>query len=155
MNVSDKDNVKGPLKRLPGFKVGRAGVEKVYDAALRGKEGARQIEVNAFGQEIRELNRKVGDPGNEVWLTVDKELQRFTTNRLNSQSASAVVIDVHTGEVLALVTAPSYDPNLMVGRKRSKNSVIFFKFYYLPCRPLFQKTAIIPPLHVLTPIADT
>ena len=111
-SVSDKDNVKGPLKRLPGFKVGRAGVEKVYDAALRGKEGARQIEVNAFGQEIRELNRKVGDPGNEVWLTVDKELQRFTTNRLNSQSASAVVIDVHTGEVLALVSTPGFDPNV-------------------------------------------
>ena len=58
------------------------------------------------------LTWKVGDPGNEVWLTVDKELQRFTTNRLNSQSASAVVIDVHTGEVLALVSTPGFDPNV-------------------------------------------
>ena len=86
-------------------------MEKVHDLALRGKGGTSQVEVNAVGREIRELERAEGRSGNEAWLTIDKELQNFVSRQLGEESASAVVMDVHTGEVLSLVSTPSFDPN--------------------------------------------
>jgi penicillin-binding protein 2 len=109
--VSDRELTGDPLLELPGFRVGKSGVEKIHDLALRGTGGSSQVEVNAFGRIIRELARKEGQPGGEVRLTVDLELQRFIAKRLENESASAVVLDVHTGEVLALVSTPAYDPN--------------------------------------------
>ena len=109
--VSERELTGDPLLELPGFRVGKSGVEKVHDLALRGTGGSSQVEVNAFGRVIRELARKDGQPGGEVRLTVDLELQRFIARRLENESASAVVLDVHSGEVLALVSTPAYDPN--------------------------------------------
>lgn len=109
--VSDRELTGDPLLELPGFRVGKSGVEKIHDLALRGTGGSSQVEVNAFGRVIRELARKEGQPGGEVRLTVDLELQRFIAKRLENESASAVVLDVHTGDVLALVSTPAYDPN--------------------------------------------
>ncbi len=109
--VSEKDITDDPLLELPGFRIGKAGVEKVYDLALRGSGGASQVEVNAVGRVIRELNRQEGQPGAELRLTLDLELQRYVTERLGDHSASAVVMDVHSGEVLALVSTPAFDPN--------------------------------------------
>jgi len=110
--VSEQEMVRDPLLRLPGFRVGKAGMEKVHDVALRGKGGTSQVEVNAFGREIRELSRIEGQHGSEAWLTIDNELQKLAANRLGEKPASAVVMDVHTGEVLALVSTPSFDPNI-------------------------------------------
>lgn len=109
--VSEKDLTGDPLLELPGFRIGKAGLERVYDLALRGKGGSSQVEVNALGRVIRELNRQEGQPGSEVRLTIDLQLQRFITQRLGDKSASVVVVDVHTGEVLSLVSTPSFDPN--------------------------------------------
>jgi len=109
--VSEKELTGDPLLELPGFRIGKAGVERVYDLALRGAGGSSQVEVNALGRVIRELDRQEGQPGAEVRLTIDLELQRFITERLGDQSSSAVVVDVHTGEVLSLVSTPSFDPN--------------------------------------------
>jgi penicillin-binding protein 2 len=109
--VSEKDLTGDPLLELPGFRIGKAGMEKVHDLALRGKSGTTQIEVNAFGRQIRELDRQEGQPGAETWLTIDMELQKFVAKRLGDEAASAVVMDVHTGEVLTLVSTPSFDPN--------------------------------------------
>ncbi|NQV55383.1 MAG: penicillin-binding protein 2, partial [Rhodospirillales bacterium] len=100
-----------PLLDLPGFRIGKSGIEKIHDVVLRGKGGTSQVEVNAFGQEIRELERIEGQPGSEARLTIDLELQKFAAKRLGDQSASAVVIDVHSGELLAMVSTPSFDPN--------------------------------------------
>lgn len=110
-SVSEKDLTGDPLLELPGFRIGKAGVEKVYDLALRGSGGSSQVEVNALGRVIRELNRREGQPGNEVRLTIDLELQNFITKRLGNESATVVVVDIHTGEVLSLVSSPSFDPN--------------------------------------------
>lgn len=110
-SVSEKDLTGDPLLELPGFRIGKAGVEKVYDMALRGSGGSSQVEVNALGRVIRELNRQEGQPGTEVRLTIDMELQQFITKRLDNESAAVVVMDIHTGEVRALVSSPSYDPN--------------------------------------------
>ena len=107
---ADVDNQ--PLLALPGMRVGRAGVEKFHDLALRGTAGMVQCEVNAIGRVIRELDRKDGVPGEEIGLTLDAGLQTAVINHLEGLSASAVVLDCRNGEVMAMVTNPSFDPTL-------------------------------------------
>ncbi|MAF50365.1 MAG: penicillin-binding protein 2 [Rhodospirillaceae bacterium] len=109
--VSEKERNGDPLLELPGFRTGKAGIEKTQDLALRGSAGTSQVEVNAFGREIRELQRLEGQPGAEARLTIDIELQHFVTRLLGDNSGSAVVIDIHSGEVLAMASTPSFDSN--------------------------------------------
>ena len=110
--VTDKDIDKEPeLLSLPGFRIGRSGVEKAADDALRGKPGAAQVEVNAHGRVIRELSRRDGTPGQDVVLSLDMEIQKLAQERLVGQSASAIVMDVNTGEIISIVSAPGFDPN--------------------------------------------
>jgi len=110
-SVSEKDIDEDPLLKLPGFRVGRAGIEKVHDLELRGTGGSSEVEVNAFGRMIRELSRREGQPGAEVMLTLDMGLQEYIAKRLGQESASVVVMDVRNGDVLAMVSNPSYDSN--------------------------------------------
>ncbi|MEQ8666416.1 MAG: penicillin-binding protein 2 [Rhodospirillales bacterium] len=109
--VAEGEATGDPLLELPGFRIGKAGLEKVHDLALRGTGGNSQVEVNAYGRVIRELSRQEGESGSAVQLTIDRELQRYTANRLAGESASVTVLDVHNGEVLSLVSSPSFDPN--------------------------------------------
>ena len=102
---------KDPLLELPDFRIGKSGVEKNYDLDLRGSAGTSQIEVNALGRVIRELEREEGQPGQEIVLSIDAELQRYATNSLKGESASVVVMDAYSGEILALVSSPGFDPN--------------------------------------------
>ncbi len=111
VSESDLQNSNDPLLELPGFRIGKAGVEKVYDLALRGKGGTSQVEVNAVGRVIRELSRDEGQPGADLKLAIDVDLQRYAMQRLGEESAGAVLMDVHTGEILVLASTPSYDPN--------------------------------------------
>ncbi|MDP6564977.1 MAG: penicillin-binding protein 2 [Alphaproteobacteria bacterium] len=110
-SVSEADLTGDPLLELPGFRIGKNGIEKVYDRMLRGKAGNSRVEVNAYGRVIRELARQDGQPGDDVVLTVDTRLQQAISRRLSDDSASAVVLDIHSGEILAMVSAPAYDPN--------------------------------------------
>ena len=110
-SVSEKDLDNDPLLKLPGFRVGRAGIEKVHDLKMRGTGGSSEVEVNAFGRMIRELSRREGQPGAEVMLTLDMGLQEYIAKRLGEESASVVVMDVRSGDVLAMVSKPSYDSN--------------------------------------------
>ncbi len=100
-----------PLLELPEFRIGKSGIEKYYDRTLRGKAGLSRVEANAYGRIIRELNRQEGIPGNDAVLTIDKQLQEFAVRRMGEESAAAVVIDIHTGDVLSMVSVPSFDPN--------------------------------------------
>lgn len=110
--VSDAEQSDDPLLDLPGFKIGKNGIEKHYDLALRGTAGTSKVEVNARGRVIREIDRQEGQPGREVRLTLDMRLQDFAGARLRDEkAASVVVMDIHNGEILALVSVPSYDPN--------------------------------------------
>lgn len=110
--VAERDLTGDPLLELPGFRIGKNGIEQKYDLPLRGNAGTSQIEVNAYGRVIRELSREEGKPGDELVLTVDGGLQTFVHQRLQGeQSASAVVMDIENGDVLALASVPSYDPN--------------------------------------------
>ncbi len=111
--VAEHDLTGDPLLELPDFRIGKDGVERRRESELRGTAGASEVEVNAFGRVIRELGRQEGRPGEEVVLSVDLGLQRYCFQRLAQQeSASTVVMDVHSGEVVALVSSPGYDPNL-------------------------------------------
>jgi penicillin-binding protein 2 len=108
---TDLQNSNDPLLELPGFRIGKQGVEKVYDLALRGKGGTDQVEVNAVGRTIRELKRIDGEPGLDLSLTIDLELQQYAAQRLGEESAAMVVLDIHTGDVLVMASTPSFDPN--------------------------------------------
>jgi penicillin-binding protein 2 len=109
--VSESEMTGDRLLQLPGFRIGKAGVEKVHDLALRGTGGASKVEVNAFGRMIREISTQEGQPGAEVTLTVDLGLQRLASQRLAAESGAVVVMDIHSGDVLAMASTPSYDPN--------------------------------------------
>jgi penicillin-binding protein 2 len=109
--VSEGEAKGDALLQLPGFRIGKAGAERTYDRELRGSGGSSQVEVNAFGRMIRELERQEGQPGSELGLTVDVELQQLAIRRLGAESASAVVLDVHNGDILVMVSTPSFDPN--------------------------------------------
>ena len=110
-SVSEADLTGDPLLELPGFRIGKNGIEKIYDESLRGKAGNSRVEVNAYGRVIRELARQDGQPGDDVVLTIDTGLQKKVAERLDGESAAAVVMDIHQGEVLAMVSAPGFDPN--------------------------------------------
>ncbi len=111
--VNPSELTDDPVMRLPGFRIGKTGVEKQHDAVLRGKSGTSQIEVNATGREIRQLNQKDSQHGKRVQITLDAELQLFCQNLLSQQkSAAAVVMDAHTGDIYALSSTPGFDPNM-------------------------------------------
>jgi penicillin-binding protein 2 len=109
---NESDVAEDPLLALPGLRLGRAGMEKFHDLALRGRAGAVQLEVNAVGRVIRELDRQEGVPGEVVGLTLDAGLQQSVLATLRDESASAVVMDCRNGEILAMATNPSFDPSL-------------------------------------------
>jgi penicillin-binding protein 2 len=102
-----------PLLKIPGFRIGKTGLEKIYDQNLRGRAGAAEVEVNVVGREVRELSRNAGEPGQNLTLTIDAELQKYMQDRMvEAKSASAVVMDVHTGAVYGMASTPSFDPNI-------------------------------------------
>lgn len=109
--VSEDEITGDPLLALPDFPIGKTGVEKIHDIVLRGSAGSVQVEVNAHGRVVRELSRREGDPGSDVGLNVDLDMQTFVAERLGEESASAVLLDIATGGVLALVSLPAFDPN--------------------------------------------
>ena len=108
---AERDVGNDPLLELPGVRVGRSGVERQHDLLMRGRAGAVQLEVNAVGRVIREVERREGVPGQDVQLTVDSVLQRTLRNKIE-EGTSAVVLDCRSGEVLAMASQPSFDPNL-------------------------------------------
>lgn len=108
--VAESDLGDDPLLEIPGFRVGKNGIEKTYDLALRGKAGTSEVEVNSIGRVIRELSRDEGKPGAEMVLTLDRELQQFAVDRLGQESGAVAVVDIHSGEVMVLASTPGFDP---------------------------------------------
>ena len=116
--VSDYDlsRIENPdqLLLLPRFQIGKVGVEAREEELLRGKAGVKRVEVNAAGRVMRELSRKEGVPGKDIQLTIDHMLQNYIQARLGEESAAAVVIDCDSGDLLAVASSPTFDPNLFV-----------------------------------------
>ncbi|MDE2028981.1 MAG: penicillin-binding protein 2 [Alphaproteobacteria bacterium] len=110
--IDSDDNDSGVLN-VPGMCIGKNGVEKEYDVQMRGEAGDVEMEVNAHGRVVRELTRHDPTPGSDVTLTIDIGLQQFMQQRLaREEGAAAVILDIHSGAVLALASQPSFDPNL-------------------------------------------
>ena len=110
-SVDESEISEDPLLELPGFKIGKNGMERILDYRLRGKAGNSRVEVNVMGRVIRELTRKDSTSGDTLNLTIDRDIQKFTADRVRDESAAVVVMDVHTGEILSLTSSPAFDPN--------------------------------------------
>jgi len=95
----------------PGDFIGKFGAEKTFDGFLRGKRGGRQVEVNATGQVVRVLNTVEAQPGNNIYLTIDQQLQEKAETLLGGLAGAVVAIKPSTGEVLVLTSSPSFDQN--------------------------------------------
>jgi len=123
--VGPVDESEYPELRSKGYqindRVGKSGVEVTYESVLRGTVGHKQVEIDASGREIRTLNETPARPGLSLALTIDLDLQQKVTEILQqamangSRNAAAVVLDVRTGEVLAMVSLPAFDNNLFSG----------------------------------------
>ena len=109
-----------PLLIYPGFRIGKDGIERHEDRRLRGTAGAAQAEVTARGELVRELGTRADQPGDTLKLTIDRDLQNYAARRLADNSASVIVIDCQTGDVLAMVSMPAYDPNIFSTRVPAK-----------------------------------
>ncbi len=98
------------LLKQNDFQIGKIGTEKTHEDVLRGKMGQKQYEINAHGRVVRELSKTHAQSGQDIVITIDARLQNFIFKRFNNQSGAAVVIDVKNGDIVAMVSAPSYDP---------------------------------------------
>ena len=116
--VSDYDlkRIEDPdqLLRIPRFQIGKVGVEAKVETTLRGKGGAKRVEVNAKGRIMRELDRRECVPGSDLQLTVEATLQTYVQARIAKESASAIMMNIQSGDLVAIASAPTFDPNLFV-----------------------------------------
>jgi penicillin-binding protein 2 len=106
----EKEN-KNPLLLIPGVKIGKEGLEKTLESTLRGEPGGQRVEVTAHGKLVKELDPKPDRSGGTVQLTIDSDLHQFAARRIGDQSCSIVVLDVASGDILAMPSMPSFDPN--------------------------------------------
>jgi penicillin-binding protein 2 len=102
---------KNPLLLIPGVKIGKEGLEKALEPTLRGQPGGQRVEVTARGKLVQELDAKPDRSGGTVQLTIDADLHEYAARRIGEQSAAVVVIDVTNGDILAMPSMPSFDPN--------------------------------------------
>jgi penicillin-binding protein 2 len=102
---------KNPLLLVPGVKIGKQGLEKTLESQLRGQPGGQRVEVTARGKLVKELDAKPDRSGQTVQLTIDRGLQDYAARRMGDQSGALVAMDVETGDILAFVSMPAFDPN--------------------------------------------
>ncbi|MDG2005558.1 MAG: penicillin-binding protein 2 [Novosphingobium sp.] len=110
-SAEDFGKERNPLLITPGYKIGKDGLEKQFEMTLRGKPGARRVEVTASGRIVRDLDTRDDVPGKPVRLTIDSQLQDYAARRLGPESGSVVVMDCNSGDLLAMSSMPSFDPN--------------------------------------------
>ena len=103
------------LHNLPDVRVGRMGLENSFEVDLAGVAGSKKMEINSIGREVRELERQEPISGNDILLSIDKRLQKIAIEAMKDEAGSAVLMDIHTGEILLLVSTPSFDTNIFNG----------------------------------------
>jgi len=136
---------------VPGLKTGKNGFEKSFNNFMIGKPGIQRFEVNAFGKRIKELEFVKGTPGTNFRTTIDQEVQTLTSELLKEKSGSVCVMDIYTGDIVALVSSPTFDPNKFVhGIKQDDwDSLIKNKKKPLINKPL---AGLYPPGSTIKPI---
>ena len=99
---------------VPGLKVGKIGLEKTFEKDLIGKNGIQRYEVNAYGKRINHLEHQEGVQGKSIKLTIDTEVQKLCNDLLADRAGSISIMDIYTGEIVAMHSSPSFDPNLFL-----------------------------------------
>ncbi|OYX96131.1 MAG: penicillin-binding protein 2 [Novosphingobium sp. 35-62-5] len=110
-SAEDYEKERNPLLVTPGFKIGKDGLEKHFETRLRGVPGARRVEATASGRIVRDLGTREDVPGKPIQLTINAGLQDYAARRVGLESGSVVVMDCETGDILAMASMPSFDPN--------------------------------------------
>ena len=124
-------------RNVPGLRVGKTGLEKALEKELIGTNGVQRFEVNAYGKRINQIDFKEGEQGNTIKLTIDTEIQKYTKELLNQRAGSISAMDIYTGEIIAMNSSPSFDPNLFLyGIEKNKWKEIKKD----PLKPLLNKT---------------
>ena len=116
--------------------IGKTGIEKNYESLLHGKIGYKVVEIDAFGHILRTIKQILPVPGENLYLTIDSKLQRAAIEALSGENGAVVVIDPHNGEILALVSNPSFDPNLFAAGIDQKT---FQALLHSPDKPMFNR----------------
>ena len=111
-DILDNEIIKN--NHVPGLKVGKTGLEKSFENQLIGTNGVQRYEVNAYGKRINQIDFKEGKTGSSIKLTIDTEVQKLSNELLKGLAGSISVIDIYTGEVIAMQSSPTFDPNLFV-----------------------------------------
>ena len=99
---------------VPGLRVGKIGLEKTFENDLIGTNGIQRYEVNAYGKRINQIDHQEGIKGKTIKLTIDTEIQKLCNDLLNNRAGSISVMDIFTGEIVAMHSSPSFDPNLFL-----------------------------------------
>ena len=122
---------------IPGLRVGKTGLEKALEKELIGTSGLQSYEVNAHGKKIKQINRVEGTQGKSFRTTIDQEVQKYVQKLLFGKSGSINVMDIYTGDIIAMGSAPSFDPNKFVHGIDSKE---WNKINKDPMKPLINKS---------------
>ena len=137
-NEQDIENTELIKKNfVPGLKVGKIGLEKSFEEKLIGTNDIERYEVNAYGRRISQLEFQKGKKGQTLKLTVDTEIQKLANELLKDKAGSICVMDIFTGEVIAMHSSPSFDPNLFVFGISQDNWQLIRND---PMKPLLNKT---------------
>ncbi|MFO7615285.1 MAG: penicillin-binding protein 2 [Bacteroidales bacterium] len=140
--VDNRDIGRDPYYRQGDY-IGRSGIEKAYEAVLRGKKGIKIRMVDVHNREMGSYQDGRYDstavPGKNLMISLDADLQAYAEQLMRNKKGSIIAIEPSTGEVLVMVTAPAYDPNVLVGRARGRN---FLKLSLDPLKPLFNRAVL-------------
>ena len=124
-------------RNVPGLRVGKTGLEKALENELIGTNGIQRFEVNAYGKRINQIDFQEGEQGKTIKLTIDTEIQKYTGELLNEKAGSISIMDIYTGEIIAMNSSPSFDPNLFLyGIEKNK----WKEIQKDPLKPLLNKT---------------
>ncbi len=111
-DILNNENIKE--KFVPGIRIGKTGLEKAFENTLLGDNDIQRFEVNAYGRKISQLEYQKGEKGRTLHLTIDTEVQKLANELLKDQAGSICVMDIYTGDIIAMHSSPSFDPNLFV-----------------------------------------
>ena len=138
--VSKKDLISNKTikdRNVPGLRVGKSGLEKKYEKELIGTNSIQRYEVNAYGKRINQIDYSEGSKGKTINLTIDTEIQKLTTELLKEKAGSISVMDIYTGEIVAMNSSPSFDPNQFL---YGIDSRLWNNIKSDPLKPLLNKT---------------
>lgn len=125
-----------PARYSGATHIGKTGIERYYESRLHGQVGIEQVEINAEGRALRVVGREPAHAGQDLYLSIDAELQQAVVDAFEGQPGAAVVLDPRNGEVLALASLPSYDPNPFVS---GIGQAAYAALLDSPSRPLFNR----------------